>query len=311
MHRVWSSSPRARGGTRFRGALIGLVVILALEAGASRDTPSSSATVKGADASPRAAPGPTPVVEGSADMAPAPEAAASSPADGPAPVEISLKTHDGHAFGGLYAAPASSGSNALLIVPDLGQRRDHFLRLVKALRARGYRVLSMDNTGQLRQIGRGPNAMPTFTSMTTRILGVLKEDVASGIAGLRTQQGVGRVALVGFGIGANAALLAGGADATVAAVGAVVPNYGCEDFDPYAAFGDMNSRPVLLLESRKKYTSDLSSAFERIMAKRKDLPFEHVKLRRDPEALTQEDLEEDYEESLMAWLEKAFPSTSN
>ena len=278
---------------------------LALAAGlATHGADAPPPTPVTSDAVPAAPPGPSPGGAGDG-------AAASSPANGPVPIQLLLKSHDGHSFGGVYAAPSSPTSNALLLVPDLGQRGDHFLGLVKALRARGYRVLSMDNTGQLRHVGRGPNAMPTFTPMTTKILGILVQDVASGITGLRAQPGVGRVALVGFGIGANAAILAGGADATIAAVGVVVPNYGCEEFDPFAAFGDMNSRPVLLLESKKKYTSDLSSAFEAIMAKRKDLPFEHVRLRRDPEALTQQDLEEDYEESLLAWLDKAFPSASN
>ena len=147
--------------------------------------------------------------------------------------------------------------------------------------------------------------------MTTKILGVLVEDVSSGLTGLRAQPGVGRVGILGFGIGANAALLAGGGDPAVAVVAAVVPNYGCEEFDPYAAFGDMNSRPVLLAESKKKYQSDISNAFEHIVAKRKDLPFEHVALKRDPEALTQRDLEEDYEDAVLAWLDKAFPSASH
>jgi hypothetical protein len=238
-------------------------------------------------------------------------AAASSPANGPAPVEVSLKSHDGHTFAGLYAAPSSAASNAILLVPDLGQKRDHFLRLMGALRGRGYRVLSMDNTGQLRQVRRGPNAMPTFNTMTTKILEVLTQDVASGLTGLRAQPGVGRVAVLGFGIGANAGLLAGGTDASIAAVGVVLPNYGCEEFNPYDAFGNMGSRPVLLLESRKKYESDIASAFEHITTKRKDLPFEHVMLRRDPEAVTRQDLEEDYEESVLAWIEKAFPSASH
>jgi len=287
-----------RAGVARAVAALGLVLAGAIAAGS---------LVRGADAPvPAARPSVTPAAPPAGTSA-----AASSPADGPAPVELPLKSQDGHGFTALYATPASAESNALLIVPDLGQRRDHFLRLTKTLRERGYRVLSMDNTGQLRQIARGPNAMPTFTPITTKILGVLTQDVASGIAGLRAQPGVGRVAILGFGIGANAALLAGGSDATIAAVGAVVPNYGCEGFDPYAAFGDMNSRPVLLLESKKKYQSDLSNAFEHIMAKRKDLPFDHVMLRRDPEAVTQQDLEEDYEESVVAWLVKAFPSASH
>lgn len=277
-----------------------------------------SISTQGADA-----PAPSPVKPAAGSTAPAPGIAAGgaagsapaaavlSPSDGPAPVEVTLKSRDGHSFAGLYVAPSASTSNAILIVPDLGQKRDHFLHLAKELRARGYRVLSMDNTGHLRQVARGPNTMPTFTPMTTAILGVLVQDLASGLAGLRAQPGVGQVTILGFGIGANAALLAGGADSTVAAVGAVLPNYGCEEFNPYAAFGDMNERPVLLLESKKKYTSDLSVAFEKIKAKRKDLPYEHVKLSRDPEALTQQELEEDYEEFLLAWLEKAFPSASH
>ena len=169
----------------------------------------------------------------------------------------------------------------------------------------------MDNTGHLRQVKRGPGAMPMFVPMTTKILDVLMKDVSSGLAGLRAQPGVKQVGILGFGMGANASLLAGGADAGVAVVGAVVPNYGCEDFNPYAAFGDMNARPVLLAESRKKYQSDIEDAFEKIKTKRKDLPLEHVALRRDPDALTQQDLEDDYEEAVVAWLDKAFPSSSH
>jgi len=226
------------------------------------------------------------------------------------PVEVSLRSPDNHSFKGLYLAPPSSASNGILIVPDIGQTRSHFLRLAQTLRGRGYRVFSIDNTGQLRNVGRGPGGRPTFTPMSTSSLKFVVKDVATGVASLRSQPGVDRVAILGFGIGANAALLAAGQDEKIGAVGASVPSYGCEDFDPYAAFGDMNARPMILVESRKKYQSDLSYALERIMAKRKDLPYAHVQLRRDPEALTPQDLEEDYEDALLVWLDKVFPTAA-
>lgn len=284
--RPTSAEPRARGRSSSRAAVIGLLTAAVLTLAA----PASGAPVAGPP--------------------PAAATSLSSSADGPAPVEVSLKSPDGHEFKGLYFTTDTAESKGILIVPALAGTRDHFLRLARTLRDRGYRVLSMDNSGLIREVHHPAHGKVTIDHLgTSKIFLPLVTDVATGLASLRSQPGVGRIAILGFGMGANASLVAGARDDAVEGVAAIVPSYGCEEFDPYVAFGDMNKKPMLLLESRKRFQSDLAMAFEHIMAKRKDLPLTHVMLRRDPDALTQQDLEADYEEAVLVWLDKVFPTS--
>src|SRR5205814_661362 len=128
-----------------------------------------------------------------------PAAGSEATAAGSAPVEIAVKSADGFEFKSLFFAPPSAASNAVLIVPDLGQRRDHFARLARTLQEHGYRVASMDNAGQARNVVKRGNGAALFTPMTTKVLDKLVPDVTAAIKALRAQSGVEKVAVIGFG----------------------------------------------------------------------------------------------------------------
>lgn len=103
---------------------------------------------------------------------------------------------------------------AVVLIHDLGQRKDSMLPLIKPLHDAGYVVLAIN----LR--GGGPQALAGET------FGVQESiDVKAAVEMLRRRPFVdsGRVALVGFGTGASAALLAAQADPQIVAVVAHQP----------------------------------------------------------------------------------------
>lgn len=98
---------------------------------------------------------------------------------------------------------------AVVLVHDIGQRREQMLPLIKPLHEAGYVVLAMN----LR--GGGPKALAGETFGLQESI-----DVKAGVEMLRRRPFVdpNRIAIVGFGTGATAALLAAKADPQIVAV---------------------------------------------------------------------------------------------
>src|SRR5262245_34932885 len=82
------------------------------------------------------------------------------------PKTFQVASSDGHKFSVDDYDPGPIPRQAdVLLVPDLGQTRKSVGRLAARLRDRGFHVVSMDNTGVLRNVKRGPKGIPVFMPM--------------------------------------------------------------------------------------------------------------------------------------------------
>ena len=265
-----------------RASLAVVVVVASVCAGALRANgapPSGSndraaraaAGVPGKTATPPpAAPAATP------DPAPAPVARPAPQPGSGSIAEIPLRARDGHAFSADVYEPASGGdAAAILLVPDLGKTRKELAALASALRDRGYRVFSMDNTGQLRNVTTH-GALRTFTPVDSRALPEMVFDVSAAGQALESHPHTGRYLAIGFGIGANLAMQYAEESDRLAGVALVMPGFGCEGANPYEALGSLRNRPALLIETKKRQVSDLSRAFHAVSMGRKDLMREQI-----------------------------------
>lgn len=201
--------------------------------------------------------------------------------------DIPLRSKDGHEFIGSYYTPGGDTPGpGVLLIPHLGHTRQSLSGLSSALVAKGYRVLAMDNTGQMRSVTRGPRGVPTFKPFDRKLFDQLLFDVPPAIDALKHQSGVSsQISVVGFGTGANLALEYSAATPEVSALALVMPGYGCEEFKSLDSISDYGRRPLLLIESKKRFDSDMTKAFKLMTRIRNDASIEQVVLPRDPSSL--------------------------
>ena len=177
----------------------------------------------------------------------------------------------------------------MLLVPDLGQTRKSLALVAARLRGGGYRVLAMDNTGQERNVTHGPRGRPTFKPLDTKILGKLRLDVQAAAEAVLAQAGASaHYGLVGYGIGANVAILFAGEAPEVGALVLVAPGHGCEEYPASDLIAIYGRRPLLLIESEKKVPTDFSTTIRLTIASRPDSLRERIVLPREPDSVREQ-----------------------
>jgi pimeloyl-ACP methyl ester carboxylesterase len=147
--------------------------------------------------------------------------------------------------GTLYSA-AEEPAPAVLMLPQLGGRKEDWLPLVTPLQEAGYTVLAMDLRGQGTTGGRA--------DWTAAI-----EDVADMLAALRAIPGVdaGRVGVIGASIGANLGLVGCAADPLCSAAVLLSPGLDYQGVLTEGAAVQMDERPLLIIASQgDAYSAD-------------------------------------------------------
>ena len=301
-------------------SLIGMYGGRGILAGAEPSPRDSSPSVNSAGASSAKAPAPP------GPSAPAVPAAASAPrqasdshataagASDTQVVEIPLRASDGHSFFADYYAPSpSQAAPGILLVPDMGKTRKSLSSLATALRDRGYHVLAMDNTGQMRNVVH-QGALQTFKPIDSRFLASLVLDVGAAAEALQKRpQMSGRYLEIGFGIGANLALQYAGESEPVAGVALVKPGFGCDEVNPYDSVAYLQSRPAILIEMKKRQASDLSRAFHAVAMQRKDLAREQIMISRTPPAGEVDQMwpDDEIRDKVLDWVGRTLPASGN
>ena len=89
-----------------------------------------------------------------------------------------------------------------------------------------------------------------------------------------------------------------------------MPGFGCEDFDPSDPIALYGTRPLLMIESKKRADSDMSRAVKMNIRVRKDISMEQVVLPRDPSSLlTELGSGQAGAEQLVDWLGRHMPAS--
>ena len=231
--------------------------------------------------------------------------AAASPS--PAPEETPLTAEDGHTFKADFYKPAG-GANlpAILLIPNLGRDRKDPRATAARLAQAGYPVLVMDNFAAQRNVHRGPNGLPKVEAIRAPILDQMLLDLSPAADLLRRMAGGQTVpiALVGVGLGANAALQYTAETPTVRAAAFLLPGYGCENFDPQKLLARLGTRPALLVDSRTKKPSDFALTFDAFGASHTNSGLRHVMIEPSPrpEGVSELDAHPEVEKALFEWL---------
>lgn len=158
---------------------------------------------------------------------------ASSACDEPRVVQIPL---DGDQLAGLYWEPPKALSPAILLLPGKDGAKEDWVGLATRLRQQGYGVLALD----FRQTGEAEREQ-------------LLADVRAGFDFLRWQKKVdaARIALLGAGLGADAALSFAAQEPLARLAVLLSPGLGQHVIPPEPGLSDYGFRPLLLVAAEE------------------------------------------------------------
>ncbi len=168
-------------------------------------------------------------------------------------------------------------------------------------------MFAMDNTGQTRSVQATRGRAPTFTRIDSKILELLRLDMDAAGEALRSGSGAGaKYAVVGYGIGANVAIMYAGDNPEVGALALVLPGHDCEQYEASDLIAVYGPRPLLLIESKSRTPSDLSQTIRLYIASGKDSSKERFALPREPVPSGEE---QGYGmDELCDWLQRRLPA---
>jgi pimeloyl-ACP methyl ester carboxylesterase len=161
------------------------------------------------------------------------------------PQEVTLRTDDGVVIAGALYLPGRPGPG-IVLVHALSRTHEDWNAVASRLADAGFVVLAIDLRGHGAS---GP--LPEGTTLDD--LTPMVADVRAARAFLKTRREAipGRVGLAGASIGANLAILAAAADATVRSLALLSPGTDYRGLRPEAAIKKYGDRPALIIASQE------------------------------------------------------------
>ena len=181
------------------------------------------------------------------------------------PKKVSLQTQDGVAIKASYYAPANVPAPTIIMLHMYGRTRSDYSLLAKALREKGFAILTLDLRGHGESTYKGSERI-SYKDLSEEDWKNIVLDVSAAKDYVIKTQGASSIGILGAGLGADVALSYAAQDEDIALVVLLSPDTNYPAYDPTSTISSYGRRPLLLVA-----TDGDTSSTETIAAMNSDL----------------------------------------